>query len=322
MMSLRTLYESLQNTSRKGVIALPTSSGSPHRIAKSVEGHVMVLFAVIPASSRSPPMGLANLRLDFNRTARLIGESGEVENDSFAMVECLSDNQNVVDCFLDIMETLLQKFPTRIEANELRSEFDILFETFRRLTQAPSQTALGLWGELFLIAESSDPLRLIEAWHRESTQLVDFATEDEWIEVKTCAGEERRHVVSQRQVSPPKDINGHLVSVMTLPVSNGTTLRKLMLRIEQRLEDQPTAIFNMHTTAMDQLGRDHASALGMAFDEAVARTSLRIYPMAELPHIPGPLPSEISGVRYIVDLTALPGMKEATFGPLIGYINT
>jgi hypothetical protein len=75
-----------------------------------------------------------------------------------------------------------------------------LIELFRMLTIPPKESVQGLWGELYLMAQANDPVRLAGAWHARPEELFDFSEGAELLEVKSAAGYDREHHFSLDQL--------------------------------------------------------------------------------------------------------------------------
>ena len=77
---------------------------------------------------------------------------------------------------------------------------------------------IGLWGELFLIASSSNELKVLEAWHNHDEDKYDFYNDNEAVEVKCTTSGDRKHQFRHHQLV--SKIEGHYVaSILTKPKS-------------------------------------------------------------------------------------------------------
>lgn len=270
----------------------------------------MILFRTPTDVSEQalPELRLAHVQASSSVAARLSTE-GRAEIGCFATVELTRADPQLIPFFLDALQPITDQLPGDTTAAELFPLLGKVQELFRSLSDDPRTTAMGLWGELLTMAQTKSPEGLLRAWHNDPMDPVDFISGAVWIEVKTTASERRRHHVTARQVSPPGGSRGLLVSILTMPSATGPSIRELVHRLEGSLT--PAMRSKLNEIVVKQLGRDAASGLEARFDEAVARSTLRVYDMRSLPTLATPFPPEISEVRYLLDLTALPAAGES-----------
>ena len=81
------------------------------------------------------------------------------------------------------------------------------------MTDSPTNTVNGLWSELFLIENSTNPKELINYWHNLPEEKFDFNAGKERIEVKSSSSFERKHIFSAEQLNPPSDTQVLIASV-------------------------------------------------------------------------------------------------------------
>jgi hypothetical protein len=76
---------------------------------------------------------------------------------------------------------------------------------------------LGLWGELWVVAQSASPDRFINAWRGPERENVDFFLDGIGVEVKTSR-REHAHFVSQKQIiQPVGDFDAYVLSIWAAP---------------------------------------------------------------------------------------------------------
>jgi hypothetical protein len=76
---------------------------------------------------------------------------------------------------------------------------------------------LGLWGELWVVAQSANPDPLIGGWRGPERENVDFFLDGIGVEVKTSR-REHAHFVSQKQVvQPVGEFDAYLLSIWVAP---------------------------------------------------------------------------------------------------------
>lgn len=285
--------------------ALPFPGGSPHRIAKTADGRPVVLFGT-PSDlpEHCPPASrMANIGTTFARRAKLHQPGGGTEESVFASVELRTPDTALYPFFLDALQAVGDQLPGATTGEELAPLLDRVFQIFRALGGASKTTPLGAWGELLVMSESPRADDWVRNWHAHPEDVVDFASDSTWVEVKTTSAEGRRHQVTLRQISPPPTSRGFLVSVNTVQAAGGTTLRALATRVSSRLT--PEMRLKLEEVLAAQLGKEYATAMDVAYDEQTARASIQSYRMGTLPRVPMPLPPQVSDVRFILDLSGV-----------------
>lgn len=118
-------------------------------------------------------------------------------------------------------------------------EWQTLLSPRGKLSQ---EAELGLWGELWFLAQSSDLGRLLAAWRGPEGDVTDFFLDGKAAEVKTSRSC-RQHHVSQSQVGSPTGANeAWMVSIWVKADPAGTTVPALVDRILTRAPDRAEAL--------------------------------------------------------------------------------
>jgi hypothetical protein len=170
------------------------------------------------------------------------------------------------------------------------------------MRSATQREEIGLWGELLVIAHSSDPIVLAEAWGADPLRVFDFAVEDSRLEVKTSAHAYRQHIFSLAQLQQADTSNVAVVSMVTTDVGSGTSVLDLLDQVDRRLRDRPdlrqAVLHRTVTVAGEKLNSPRH------FDEAQALITARILDFGSVPK-----PMIVDGivdlswaVRFSVDL--------------------
>jgi hypothetical protein len=178
---------------------------------------------------------------------------------------------------------------------------DRLVDLIQRLARPPRRALVGLAGELLVIRAAADPSAAVRAWRVDQDERYDFAVGNLRLDAKATTTDRRVHEVSFEQANPPPGTMGILVSFIVQPSGGGFSLADLLSDIEARVQARDL-ILKLRTVVADTLGRDMLSALGWSFDLARATSSARSYDVSTIPAIRPPLPADVSGVRFLVDL--------------------
>jgi hypothetical protein len=188
-------------------------------------------------------------------------------------------------------------------SDELASAIRTVVQLFCALILPAAKTAQGVWAELFLIALSRDKNIAIGAWHATPMDRYDFVSGRERVEVKSSGRRERRHHFSLEQVSPPGDATVWIASIFVERAAGGTSLGTIL----ERACDGATSsdAVRLRVITAETLGAGFANALEMAFDFDLAKDSLKYYDASSVPRPALPLPTEISELRYVADISRI-----------------
>ena len=246
----------------------------------------------------------------------LITEAGVVVGrERFTVVTCIDSDDLLNDRFFDAAETLLRSLGETPELDELRRVIAGLIELFRLALKPPKGTIQGLWAELWLIAQSREPELLLDAWHAEPTDVYDFNSGPERIELKSTGQRTRKHTFSHRQLQPAVGTRVAIASVFVERSGGGPTISGLIERIRRRVSE-PRVLVRLDNIVAKTLGSDWRAGVDASFDSELASGSLRFYTVEVVPTLPSGIPGEISDIRYVSDLA---GSQALTKGQLLGY---
>ena len=130
-----------------------------------------------------------------------IDNKSVIEKD-FTIIQMVSDDQDLIKYFFQVISIILQRLPSRPKVSLLKEEISKVIEIFMAPLRFSKETVRGLWAELLVIERSSNPEYLINAWHVEPEDKYDFNDATDKIEVKSTAGDKRSHIFSLEQLSP------------------------------------------------------------------------------------------------------------------------
>jgi hypothetical protein len=93
----------------------------------------------------------------------------------------------------------------------------------------------------------------------------------------------------------------------------GTSLAELLSLIESRLAADHRAIAKLWTVVGSTLGETLPAALEWRFDLAAMDASLAFYDSVSIPAIRPPMPSGLSGIRFVSDFRGVPAVDIASW---------
>jgi Putative PD-(D/E)XK family member, (DUF4420) len=273
-----------------------------------------VLVETAPAPSIPPPVRLENLFVEHGVKCKIWHDAQLVEEGLFTVIRCVAPNSVLRHQFFALTTPFLFALGTDPTPSRVAMVIDALVELFRALTKPPRKSVQGLWAELYFIARARDCKALVGAWHASPDERYDFAIGNHRIEVKSSARRERRHHFSLEQLSPPVRTIVLIASVCAEPSGGGTSLRDLLNKIRSRLSGDSLLLLHLESVVGATLGRSLLEAMGEAYDVQMADQSLRFFEVAAVPRPGGPIPFEVSDVRFLVDLTHVRTVQLADFG--------
>ena len=301
--------------------AVRIARDSRYRVGRDGDGNPVVLIETTGTAGAAalPDFEGRHLRINHGVNCAISVAGTEVERGRFSVVACIEADDPLRDRFFDAIETLLRSLGETPATEELRQFLAGLIELFRLANQPSRGTVQGLWAELWLIAQAREPQVLLDAWHAEPTDIYDFNSGPERIEIKSAGQRTRRHHFSHRQLTPPAGTRVAIGSVFVESSGGGPTIAALVERIRRRV-GEPRALRRLNHVVAGTLGTEWRSGLGTAFDSELASESLHFYRVEAVPSIPPDTPPEVSDVRYVSDLSgaqALTRQEVLEYGTLL-----
>jgi hypothetical protein len=277
--------------------------GSRHRVAKAVDGQPAILLATDTIDRLGgPPFALEHLSIKHSVRCRIeVNAGGAPQDETFSIVQCVGGDRTMHVHFLRAVGAALLALGDAPSGQELTDALTALVALFRAMANPPRKTVQGLWGELFLIADATDPSRLVRGWHALPAELFDFADGKARLEVKTAGDRTRRHHFRLEQLSAA-DADILVASLFVSPMAGGASAHDLLREIHDRVPDRDLAL-RIESVVADTLGNQWASAISGRFDRQLARSSFALF---EASHVPAPVcsaPTTVTEIRFRSDLT-------------------
>ena len=205
---------------------------------------------------------------------------------------------------------VIKKLPTIPTLQELKIEVEKLIELFSKFSKPPTKTVQGLWGELFVIAQSKNPAYLIQAWHNSAADKFDFNDGIDKIEVKSTSKTKRIHHFSIEQLNPNPNSDLIIISVFVVETGVGESIFDLVKQIDDRIQDDDLS-FRMNQIIIQTLGREISKSFDMYFDFNLALDSIQFYESEDIPSIAiQNVPDEVINVHFDTDLTTVNSIKK------------
>ena len=284
-------------------VAIPIGSSRTFRLGKDSNGAPALLIQ-LPSHQTfyASPIRLQHLYVAHDVHC-VIRHGQDTETGRFSLISCLAADRATEVYFLRVTEALLPGLGEHPDARSINEAVDSLVELFRGISNPPIKAVRGLWTELFLLAESQNPKKLVDAWHTFPDDLYDFNEGSHRIEVKSTSGEIRRHHFSLDQLLPPGGATLVIVSVIVNRTGGGTTINELIDELRFLFSGSPHRILHLYKVATLTLGNRWQEAELEMFDRSAARQSLAFFTPSEVPMVSPVLPVGVSNVRFLSDLT-------------------
>lgn len=205
--------------------------------------------------------------------------------------------------FLEVMYTMLNQIPENINSSDLKNEINKIVQLFSSLSHPSIKTIQGLWAELFLILQSTNPEYLLKSWHSTPESKFDFNDGKDKIEVKSSSAVKRIHAFTLEQLNPNKNSKLIIASVITIQTGIGKNLNDLRNMISDKTKN--FQLMNLvDTIIFKTLGSDINDSFETYFDFQTACDTLKFYNFEKIPKIKQEnIPQEISSVKFNCDLT-------------------
>ena len=295
--------------------ATPIPGYQPHRLGKDVLGRPLLLISIFNiGSQRQPdPIELEHLTVMYNMNCRVSRSDNTFEEKQFTVIRCTGDDPTLQTYFLRVASTIIVSLSNQPTQSDVSHAVNQLIELFRSMKDLPLKSVRGLWAEMFLISQASQPAILVDAWHKVVEDRYDFAMDDQRIEVKSFSGNIRAHHFSLEQLHPPERIKVLVASVFVESSQAGVSVGDLREKIQTLLNSNLDTLLHIDRVIALTLGDAWQQASDARFDERLAEESLAFYETSAIPSIAPNLPAGVSGVRFQSDLTESPTTEISHF---------
>lgn len=277
-----------------------------HKMGISKEGNPL-FFITCSERKNAANIDMELINVRFNELCQ-IKEKHKISEDTYIVVGLKTSNLDYVQYFIEVVVLVLQNMNEVPTQKQVTSEINNLIDLFSSFKRPSKKTILGLWGELFLIENSSNPTYLIESWHSSPNDKFDFNDGKCKIEVKCTSKGKRIHRFSYDQLQPIPETSEIVASIMVVPSGNGKNIFQLKDSIMSRITSLQTQI-KVNQIIADTLGSDFEKAFDYSYDYQMAQSTMRYYYANDIPRIPSEsIPVEIDNVSFDCDLSNIPNV--------------
>jgi len=301
-------------TSKHSYSAVSIKGFENHRLAKDAQENPCLLISVSQTDGVFKVINqkLYNLLVTHNLACEiLVGE--KIEKQHFSVISYSGNDDELKSYFLNACEILMNSLGKSPDNEKIKRVVSKFIELFRVLNEPPRKTIQGLWAELFLIQQSSNPEELAKAWHIIPEEKYDFSMNKLRIEVKSSSVRSRVHHFSIEQLLPPSECELFVASVFVDIIAGGKTVADLLEDLIERLNGDSDLIEKLNFVTYSTLGSsiDRISSIG--YDYELAKDSLKFYSSNTIPKIEH-IPDNVTEVRFKSSLENIEPVKRSTIG--------
>lgn len=286
-----------------GFNAIALSESSPHRLGITPEGYP-IFFISCSSFERVSDINLQLFKVLFNRQCTILDtKNGADIQGTFSIIQLSSLNSDFQKYFLEVIYLLLFRLNDKPTVNVLKAEISKLLSLFTSVKSISKEVVRGLWAELILIKQSSNPSYLIRSWHVVPEDKFDFNDGTDKLEVKSTSGSKREHTFALEQLNPNKGAKLLIASMFVSQTGIGKTIFDLLDEISSTISDVDV-LFKLREEIAQIIGSHIEEVSHMFFDENMSLDSLQFFDYISIPSISiGTIPPEVSGVHFRSDLS-------------------
>ena len=260
---------------------------------------------------------LESISINFNQKCQLRAKDKKVTEGNYTIIALKTYSVDLQEYFLNIIYIVILKLPEISKLKELKIEVENLIILFTKFSKLPTKTIQGLWGELLVIEQSSNPEYLVKAWHVSPLEKFDFNDGTDKIEVKSTTKSKRIHKFSLEQLNPNKNSKLLIASVFAIETGKGYSIFDLVNSINERTINKDV-ISKINEVVIDTLGSDFEKSFEHFFDYQLAKDTLAFFESEMVPKINTTLISkEVSNVHFDSDLSNTEQLKKIKSNSLL-----
>lgn len=262
------------------------------------QGEPLLLLACNDVVKPRPPVVLRHLRVEFGVRYRVRTDTDIVDG-VFTTISLRTPEKSLFEPFCLAGEVLVASLPLQASAKDIDQTVTRFVEMLSAIALPPQRAIAGLWAELWLISKDRNIETAITGWHTDSTDRFDFAFEKHFVEVKATEAAERVHEFAYEQLRDVKN-SVRVASLKLRRAANGASISDLVDEIQAALS--PLQREKLLRNVFQAIGSEITEADDIRFDPNFAEVNLRVIDAQSIPTVVIPEGSQISGVRFRVNL--------------------
>ncbi len=307
MQSIFKIFSNLKNEIPKNKVGFSISNlpkVKNHKIGLSKDNLPLFFIKCEEVSTEKVlDYSLDNISIHFNQKCQLKVRDKKVTEGNYTIIALKTDSVELQEYFLNIIYFVILKLPKISKLKELKIEVEKLIALFTKFSKLPKKTIQGLWAELLVIEQSSDPEYLVKSWHVSSKDKFDFNDGIDKIEVKSTTKSKRIHNFSLQQLNPNKSSKLIIASVFIIETGKGFSIFDLVKYIDNRIKNSEV-ISIINEVIIDTLGSDFEKSFEHFFDYQFAKDTLAFFESEKIPSINlTSISKEVSNIHFDSDLS-------------------
>ena len=288
-------------TAEASFTAISLSTQRKDFLAKASDGAPIFLLHDASQAQYSPSVQFKHLTAQFHATCRVHTDDVDLQG-QFALVACDAAVPDLHEIFVRCFGAAIEELPANSGTRELNTCVRKILDLFRALSQPSGKEVSGLWGELYVIANSGDVAGALAAWHEDPFDRFDFSWGHGCLEVKASTQTARIHHFALEQLMKPTNGSGFVVSLLLQPLSGGLGLLDFANSIEAEIFNFPALKQKLWANLAKALGDDFSDKLDKRFDITYAERNFILYAMNDIPRPEIPSDPRIMEIRFTADL--------------------
>jgi hypothetical protein len=283
-----------------------TPLGGPRNdfLAKSAAGSPVFLLTDAGTVKYTPGTVFRHVSVQFNVMCRVQSPTGTVDG-QFAVLACDASVPELYELFVRCVHAAVRQLPVDALTRHIEACVRSLLDLFRTISAPGVRDIVGLWAELFIIAQVTDTSAAVRAWHSDTFERYDFSWSSGVLEVKATQGNVRAHEFALEQLEIPSGARGLVASTLLQPLTNGVGILDLATQIDAALFQEPALRSRLWSNIVAALGSDFSEKLDRRYDVSFAERHLAIFNMSDIPAPTKPSDRRVSSVRFRSDLTTV-----------------
>ena len=269
--------------------------------AVTAGGDFAILLPLAASSSSAFEERLESISVSFNQRYVVDVAGGSTSESSFAAVTLHREHLALLSGFANLAAVLLQALPPELTVNQLLLFLEDFKQLFAARKEVSRDVVKGLWGELWLMDQFSDPSSWVVSWHTNASDIFDFSFPAGRVEVKTTESELRQHHFSLRQLEGSVR-SVWIASVQVQAESSGATLASLLSSVSSKvpIDLQP----QLARKCMAVVAGDLEAIIDYRFVTSSVEP-IRLINSSDVPRVTVPDQSQISSVSFSVILESI-----------------
>ena len=282
-------------------------------LAVDAQSFPWLLFAAQPSDARSD-IELRFVEVRFSRDCEISIDDGSAVAGTYTIVRLEENDPELVRLFLRLLEEAFCG-PSAPATNRAIGERIMELANLFRQVEGSSKDIVGLWGELFVIAEAGSKENAARRWCLHRNAKYDFVSEGFALEIKATVKPVREHRFALEQLRPLDELTVYVASVQLVQAQGGKAVFELMDEILAEIggSDLRSAFLGLCLVK----GGEDIYRSSLRFQLLSRETGAAFFAAVNVPVPETDANAPISNVTFDVCLDAIPRLPEPDLARLM-----